>query len=430
VGGTRLGAVLLVILLVAAPVASGRRANDRANGDSAGGATHDRAGHQALRGRNPTDVRTTLEELLGQHAIVAIRMMRAQIEDVPNLVQILRDALSVNTADLVDAVRSVYGSRAAAKFKTLWTDHNVALIEYAEAVATNDQDAEEASKDKLDRYRVGFGQFAEAVTNSRLKAASVARTLSIHINHLLEQSQAYAAGNYGAAYRLQRDAYAHMFPIGQALAGSPPTRRPGELPIHLQAPAQKLRSALGLLLGEHVELLVDATRAAVVGLPEFRQAAAALNGNTGDLAEAFSGLVGNKNAGTFADLWAGHIDQFIDYAAAVAKNNESQANLIRSRLKKFAPRLGAFLVRVTGEKRGMTRIARAVSKHDDLLLEQINAYARSEYGAAHRASYHAYHDMFSIAKGLSAVIARATQKGAPKGAAQTGGGGTATNGLP
>jgi hypothetical protein len=372
----------------------------------------------------PLRVRLTLEELLGHHSILAVRMMRAMVGDSPDLRQTLQDSLSSNTAALVDAVKTAHGQKAGETFRRLWTDHIIALIRYAEAVATNDGSAERSSERQLDRYRQRFGSFVQSATNNRLKAEDVAAGLKTHISHLTRQAEAYAAGNYATAYRLERAAFAHMFPTGKALA-SGLVQVPGEFPVHVHDPGQELRSTLGLLLGEHVELVVDATRAGVAGSPrEFKQAASALNGNTKDLSEAIDALFGRKSARQFVDIWSDHIDLFVDYTEAVAAGTQTDTDETTRRLQEFQRRLGAFLVKATGGKREIAAVTDELSMHDDLLLRQIDAYADENYAVAHSTSNRAYGDMFALASKLGALIEQKTEKTAPKGGAQTGGGGS------
>jgi hypothetical protein len=426
------GPVLLVLSVIIAAEAERHDFTDRSLRQQTSMAGATRGQPKTSRAQSPgpqrlVQQRILLEKLLGHHVILATRMMRAQVRTTPDLVHILRDAISTNTGDLVVAVRSVHGARAATGFRGLWTDHNVALIEYAEAIANNDRNAEKAAEDDLDGYRKSFGKFAQSVTDSNLKARSVARSLGTHIDQLLDQIEAYAAGKYTIAYRLQRRAYAHMFPTGDALTERSSSHHPGELPLRLTEPAQKLRSALGLLLGEHVELLVDTTRAAVRGSPEFEQAASALNQNTRDLTEAFSGLVGNRSARTFNNVWSQHIDTFVDYTIGTAQGREGDRREARRRLSGFQSKLGAYLANVTGNKRGVATVSHELGMHDDLLLQQVDSYAERDYAAAHRASYRAYQDMFSVASRLSALVAAKVAKVAPTGGVQTGGGGTASH---
>ncbi len=86
--------------------------------------------------------------------------------------------------------------------------------------------------------------------------------------------------------------------------------------------------------------------------------------------------------------------------------------------------MGAFLTDATNGRREIAAVAPQLGMHDDLLLRQIDAYAAGDYAVAHRTSNRAYRHMFGIASTLSALIEKQTKKTAPKGGAQTGGGGT------
>jgi hypothetical protein len=383
---------------------------------------HSAAAHNIRPGR----VRLVLEELLGHHSILAVRMMRALVGDSPDLAQTLKDSLSTNTSDLVGVVKSAHGLDAARRFKELWTEHNLALIRYAEALAANDDSAEQANEERLDEYRKQFGSFMESATKNKVKAGPVAHALKTHISQLTRQVHAYADGDYAAAYRLERAAFEHMFPTGKVLAGGLLAHSPGEFVVHISNPGQDLRSTLGQLLGEHVELVVDTTRAGLAGpRGEFRQAAGSLNENTKDVSKAMDALFGKKKTKKFVDIWSDHIDLFVDYTAAAAAGNQSGMDKARDDLQGFQHRLGAFLVKATHDKKGIAAASHELSMHDDLLLRQIDAYAAEDYAAAHNASNKAYKGMFSVASKLGSVIQAQSKKSAPKGGAQTGGGGTA-----
>jgi hypothetical protein len=42
--------------------------------------------------------------------------------------------------------------------------------------------------------------------------------LETRVDHLLGQTDAYAQGDYGRAFAVERESYAHMFRLGKALA--------------------------------------------------------------------------------------------------------------------------------------------------------------------------------------------------------------------
>src|SRR4029450_5153172 len=79
---------------------------------------------------------------------------------------------------------------------------------------------------------------------------------------------------------------------------------------------ENLRSAFSMLLGEHMELIVDAQRATFAGSPEFQAAGAQVNANTATLAKAMGGIVGPEKAAEFQTAWANHVEGLMAYTAA------------------------------------------------------------------------------------------------------------------
>ncbi|HEU4488568.1 MAG TPA: hypothetical protein VFS38_04720 [Actinomycetota bacterium] len=378
---------------------------------------------QAARKVKGEDLRTLLERLLGHHAILAVRVMRGQVRGSPELVQTLEDALGANTHELTVAVRSLHGAKGARIFEQLWTNHVVSLFEYAGAVEGHKKKAKKRLLRELDRYRADFGTFVETASDGTLKAEDVAQSLKAHINQLLEQVRAYAAKDYAAAYRLEREAFGHMFPTGKALAGGLAVHHPGESSVALENPAHSLKSALSLLLGEHVELLVEATRSGVRGSREFKYAAKALDRNTEDLTESVRALFGRKNARRFNDIWADHIDYLMDYTIGKAGGNEKAQRKAMRRMRTFVHRFPRYLTRVTG-LRASPRVSRQIARHEHLIVDQLNAYDARKFDLAIRVSNRAYNDMFSTAVELGGLLQKRFPSVAPVGGAGTGGGGT------
>jgi hypothetical protein len=418
-----LATLLIVSVAIAATMRSdlwpqrGRLRPASAHGDGIAGQAHR---HKLT----PLEVRTTLEKLLGHHAVLSIRMMRAEVRHTPDFTHVLRDALGANASELSAAVTALHGERAGDTFRRLWISHNIALYKYARAVASNDAEGRRKAVARLNRYRRDFGEFIETATHSALDATTVAGALKAHIDQLLRQIKAYSHRDYGKAYRLERRAFAHMFPVGKTLAGGLTSMPPGEFPHAVHNPGHELRSALTLLLGEHVELVVDATRAGLRGLPEFKFAARALNANTRDLSEAMDTIFGRRTARNFNDVWSDHIDLFVKYTIASAEGNEGAMEKTRDRLRSFPARLARFLARVTGYEHQVGALNDALGMHEDLLLRHIDAYANGDYKTAHRVAYAAYTHMASTAGQLGALIEKRARTLAPSGGLQTGGGGT------
>ncbi len=376
----------------------------------------------------PVALRTRLEQLLGQHVGLTLRLMRARMRGDPDFAEAAVAALNRNTDDLADAVGAVYGRDGARAFSELWFNHTRSFFRYAKGLAEKNRQARRAARGELDRYRKDFGAFVESATDGDLAARPVAEALEVHIDQLLGAADAYADGDYERAFALQRRAYEHMFPTGKALAGGFRDDLPGEFPVVVDNPRSQLRSALGLLLGEHLELAVDAMRAGVTGAPEFEAAAGALNANTEDLTAAMDGVFGRRRARQFNNLWSDHIDLFVDYTVALAEGDQSGRRRARRGLNRYQKDFGAFVSRATRGQVEAAAVTRHMEVHDRQLIEQIDAYAAEDYERAHTLAYSAYQDIFDAAADLARGISGATRGRLPAGGAQTGAGGTSGGG--
>ncbi len=390
--------------------------------------THRHAGAAAapvLSAAAPADVRLRLEHLLGHHAVLMTRLMRGQFEPRPDFAQAAQAALDRNTEDITAAVTAVYDAQAGEEFKRLWVDHSLSLFNYAKAFAAKDAAGQQQAREALDRYVGEYGNFVERLTGGKLPANQVSAGVKTHIDHLISQLDAYAARDYARSHELGRTAYAHMFANGKGFAAATVQNRAGELPAGFDDPPQQLRSALGQLLGEHMQLTVDASRTVVSGGPDLQAAQAALNANTRDIATAVAGIFDARRAGEFQQLWADHVDTVVDYAVAVADKDTAGQQAARERLDQFAARLAGFLSSVSGGKVAADKVVAAVTTHDGHLMDAISAYANGDYAKAHEITYDGYSLMFAVA-GTFATAVEAMQAAAnPRGGAATGAGGLA-----
>jgi hypothetical protein len=373
----------------------------------------------------PDDVRLALEQLLGHHAVLMVRLMRGPIDREPEFVAAAEGALARNTDELVAAVGQVYGPDAGARFRSLWTEHITALQDYSQAVAAQSASDKERAMEVLDAYAARYGDLLAGLTRRRLTSAQVAEGVAAHIHHMIGATDAYAARDYSEAYELQRTAYAAMFATGKAMAGAALQKENGELPVDFDAPSEELRSGLGRLLGEHVELAFDATRAIVAGNEAAEAAAAALDRNTGEILTAMRGAVGARAASAFGDIWADHIDALVDFSVAVADGDDVAQSAARAHLDRFPSRLSSFLSPPSGDAAAADTVISALRTHDQQLLQQVTAYAARDYAASHDLAYSGYDHMFAVARTLADVLEGRASTGAPLGGAATGGGGLA-----
>jgi hypothetical protein len=382
-------------------------------------------GAAAVKAVDASGLRAELEELLGQHVILTVRLTRARLRGDGDLAQSANEALGKNAADLGELIESVYGAEAAEEFEQLWFGHVTYLFNYSRGVADGDEAAKSQARRQLDEYTTDLSQFLEAATNEAAPASVVGPELRMHVDQLLQQVDAYARADYDDAFALERESYAHMFPFGKALAAGIVTAGGAALPVDFDSPARQLQSRLGLLLGEHAELAVDAMRSGISNSPDFPAAGAALDANTREITAMIESVFGAASAASFQALWADHIDAFVTYTQSLAADDAALENTATERLKGFNEEFAAFLSTSTQGRLGAPALADAFVMHEDLLLRQINAYAERDYNTAHQLSFDAYQHMFALAAQAATAIGDTVAAQSPTGGPQTGEGGTA-----
>ena len=380
--------------------------------------TEGEAGHQGADDSG-VSLSTQLEALLGHHVTLVIRFMRATVSGDPGFVDTADAALVRNTEDLTAALTPTVGEQQAQAFGELWQQQVQALFNYAAGVRDDDQGAKDDALAELDRFVDDQSALIAELTNGRLPREEAAEHLRDKVAQLTDQVDAYAAEDYKRAYALQRKAYALMFPIGMALADATQ-----EMPAK-PTPTDQLSSALAQLLGEHVEIAIDAMRAGVEGAPEFEAAAGALNANTEDVAGAMDSLFGADRAEAFNQLWADHINLFVEYTVAVAEKDETAKKAVAGRFEKVISRFGTTLADTTDGEVDADVVQEAMTGHEHQLFEQIEVYADQRYGEAHDLSYVAYEHIRGTANVLAMGFAEAVGENLPLGGPDTGGGATA-----
>jgi hypothetical protein len=177
-------------------------------------------------------LRLAMGRLLGEHAIIAMEAMRARVSGAADFDAAIA-ALEANSRDLQGAVTRIYGAQGGTAFGKMWRDHITMYAGYMDAVASGDTDAQAQRRRQLRDYGKAVGTFM-AKANPRLSAKAVEQLVLEHSEGLMDQTDAYAAGDYARTYTIVRQGYAHMFKIGDALAiaiaGQFPDRFPSEQP--------------------------------------------------------------------------------------------------------------------------------------------------------------------------------------------------------
>jgi hypothetical protein len=375
--------------------------------------------------RQAVELRTGLEELFGQDVFVGIRVTRSRLRGDPDFTQAAVDALSRNSDDLTSLLGRVYGSARAEEFRRLWESQQEGLVAYARAASQRDQAAKAAARAQLGASPGQMAQFLNDLTSGGAAAPEISSSLRTHIDDLIRFTDAYAAGDYATAYRIERMDYERQFALGTVIAAGIVGGRAKALPADFDSPLTRLQSTLGELLGEHLQLAVDAMGAALRGGPEFKADAAQVNADTEQLASAFGVLFGPQSATRFESVWGDHVDALISYSGAVATKDQKGKDQALAQLHAFEQHLSAFLSTSTQGRLKAPALSDMLHMHDRDLVGQLDAYARGDYATAYRMTYDAYQHMFAVAEALSGAIGPTVAARLPKGGVKTGGGGMA-----
>ena len=363
-----------------------------------------------------------LQSLVAQHSVLVADMMRARIARAPDVAQAADAALGKNTQALASLVDNLFGAAAGRQFADIWGGHIRYFYAYADALASKDTDAVESARRNLATSEVKLGDFFAGASGGRLPKAAAREAVTVHIEHLLAQADAFAKGQYAEAGADYIMAYEHGYDMGGALAS---TLLPTSLAAQLQQPQWKLRAGMTNLLGEHVALVVAAMRAANGDAADFQALGKGLNDNTAKLGAAVESLYGSAAADRFQSLWADHVDALMAYTSSTVMDDDAAARAAQARLRAFEPALAAFLAAATKSKLGAQALAHAYYEHDQMLLGELTAYEAKDYNRAHQLSYQAYDQMYAVSGQLANAIGVTLGDKLPKGGSQTGGGGMA-----
>jgi hypothetical protein len=370
----------------------------------------------------PREVRARFEQLLGQHALLAVRQARSEVAMAPDLRTVAESSLAANAAALDQLVGVTFDSAEAAKFEQLWKGYTDELSAYAQAAATGNSTGAQEARAALLAHCDDWGAWLDDASTGRVEAATATRNAQARVEQLMGQVDAYADRDYTKAYTLERQAYEGTYGAGTTLAkASLPAKEAADLD---KAP-ENLRSAFAMLLGEHMELVVDAQRATFAGSPEFDAAAAQVNANTATLTKAMSGIVGPKKAAEFQAAWANHVEGLMAYTAAVAGKDEAARTVAKQNLDAFAERLALYFSDVVRNVLATDPLTDAITAHDAHLINQADAYAAKDYARAQQVQDEGYSQMVGVANVLVDAIEKVMASAMPAGGSKTGGGGTA-----
>ncbi len=207
---TALAALVVSGLLVAGAIAS----------SSGSTADHEMKMTHTATATTAADLRVTLDNLFGEHAVLAMNATNAGVSGSKSF-PAAAATLDKNSVALSKAIASVYGAKAGQTFlngKFMWRDHIKFFVDYTVAKAKKDTAGQNKAVANLKQYTVTFGNFLATATG--LPKPAVQNDLLGHVLELKGQLDDYAAGNYTKAATDYHAAYNHMFMTGDLVAGA------------------------------------------------------------------------------------------------------------------------------------------------------------------------------------------------------------------
>ena len=352
-----------------------------------------------------SDLRTGYNALLAEHVFLAAAATNAALAGRQAEFETAAAALDGNSQDIATSIGSVYGPDAEKAFLPLWRKHIGMAVDYTMGVATKDKAKQDKAVADLIGYTQDFGAFL-ASANPNLPKDVVAELVKHHVVTLKGVIDPQAAGDQAAAFTALRVAAGHMAVIGDPLAGAIAKQFPARYPGDAAAPSAALRATLNLALREHVYLAAATTNAALGGRKaEFEAAAAALDGNSVDVARAIGSVYGPDAEKAFLPLWRKHIGMVVDYTVGVATKDKAKQDKAVADLLAYTDDFGAFLA-AANPNLPKTAVTDLVKHHVVTLKEVIDVQATGDQAKAWKSVRTAAGHMGKIADPLAAAITK------------------------
>jgi hypothetical protein len=355
--------------------------------------------------KSASDLRTGYNALLAEHVYLAGTATGAALGGRQPEFEAAAAALDANSQDLAASIGAVYGPDAEKAFLPLWRRHIGMVVDYTVGLATQDKMKQDKAVADLIGYTQDFGAFLSAA-NPNLPKEAVADLVKHHVLTLKSVIDPQAAGKEAEAYRALRAAAGHMAMIGDPLAGAIAKQFPARYPGDGAAPGSALRATLNLALHEHVYLAATATGAALGGRKAaFEAAAAALDGNSQDIARAIGSVYGGDAEQAFLPLWRRHIGFVVDYTVGAASKDKAKQDKAVADLVAYTEDFGAFLASANPHL-PKDAVADLVKHHVLTLKDVIDAQAAGNQSQAWKNARTAAGHMAKVADPLAAAIAK------------------------
>ena len=350
------------------------------------------------------ELRIALDRLLAEHAFLTIEQMRSGLAGAPDFAA-AAVGVEANSVQVADAIGSIYGAEAVEPFGEIWRSHIGYLVDFAVAMGDGDAAAQQKALQGLADYRRRLRTFLTDA-NPGVALDAIVEALDMHTAQLVEFITAVHAGDHELAFRIEREAYPHMFHLGDALARVIANRFPDRytgLDVAYSS-AGTLRVTLDRILGEHAFLAAGAMRSGVAGSEDFGAAGKAIAGNSDDLQAVVAAAYGDEAAADFRELWDAHISAYVQYIEAARDNDTAARDAANAVISDYARQLAAFLASANPhlDAAALTALFRDHATH---LSGQVEAFAAGDYDTTYALVRTGYEHMFTVGEALAIGIA-------------------------
>ncbi|OXM13429.1 copper amine oxidase N-terminal domain-containing protein [Paenibacillus herberti] len=351
------------------------------------------------------ELRASLDYLLSEHFALAVVAMTKAYDGAKDAPAALK-ALDQNAVDMLPAIESLYGKAGADEFGRIFRAHNQSTDELVKAVKMNNGDARKAAEAKISTFVDEFSSFLATATGNKLPKAAAMEALRLHEDQVQQVFNEYVAGDYADAYKAYREGYKTMFTVSKVLSGAIVAQMPEKFAnTKPDTKAADLRSALNMLVSEHVSLAVLQMQKQFDGGKDSASLISVQAMNTADWKAAIVSLYGNAGGEGFEKLWTpDHINAQADYVTAVKNGDAAAKQAVQARINKFTQDFGAFLGTATGGNLPGAAASDALKKHEGQIQMTLDQYAVGNYDASYASSREGFKFVFGVGQALGGAI--------------------------
>ena len=344
------------------------------------------------------ELRLTFEQHFGAALYLLLEGSRAPAPDR----EAVAAAADAQMAAVAETVSTTYDDKAGKRFERLWNRFTTAADDYRAAIAGGGNGG--APRRAVTDVADDLASFMAETTGGSMEVEGTQALVRAPTRDLLRSLEAAAQREHQTAYLHQREAFAEMIASGRAFAAGVAEQLPDQYPGLRNSGPLELRSALRQLFGEHTLLVTTVLRRGSKGSKDFAAAAAALNGNTGDVVAAIESIYGDAGD-DLGGAWRGRISSLADYTVAAVEAPESRDEH-RKTLRKSDAKVAQLLAAMSDDNIAAETATTDLRQLTQQLLTATDAYVKGEREDAQDAADDAYETSLEWADTLAGGIVK------------------------